>query len=115
MRPSGIQRLQVELCRALVVLPESSDRVFFVRHDAERSCFVATPWEAVEVLFSVMTSGSDEESKARSVAEMARSALRKAIYALPPGLRKIVLLQVAIFIGLYRFHIRLTLQCRGTK
>jgi len=100
MRPSGIQRLQVELCRALVVLPESSDRVFFVRHDAERSCFVATPWEAVEVLFSVMTSGSDEESKARSVAEMARSALRKAIYALPPGLRKIVLLQVAIFIGL---------------
>lgn len=32
-RPSGIQRLEYELCCALATLPEADGRVLFVRHD----------------------------------------------------------------------------------
>jgi glycosyltransferase involved in cell wall biosynthesis len=50
-RPSGIQRLEFELCRALLALPQNRDRVFFVRHDAERQCLATIPWAEVETLF----------------------------------------------------------------
>jgi glycosyltransferase involved in cell wall biosynthesis len=100
MRPSGIQRLQIELCRALATLPETSGRVFFVRHDAKRQCFEATRWEAVEALVSLITNGSHEETPGRRVAEKVRSSLKKAIHALPPGLRKIAMLQVKVFVAL---------------
>ena len=39
-RPSGIQRLEFELCRAFYVLALSKGRMFFVRHDPERGLLV---------------------------------------------------------------------------
>lgn len=99
-RPSGIQRLEFELCRALFELPESKGRVFFVRHDAKRQCFTVTQWEAVEAVFSSITAGSRDELKATSIVTIARSAFKKAIRPLPPGLREIALLQIKVFIRL---------------
>jgi glycosyltransferase involved in cell wall biosynthesis len=95
-RPSGIQRLEFELCRALHGLPQSAGRVFFVRHDGEQQCLVAIPWEAVEAIYASMTSGSP---KATSVAARVRSAV-EARGALPPKLRKIVLRQIEVLIRL---------------
>src|SRR5882672_8380633 len=98
MRPSGIQRLEVELCRALVALPQSKGRVFFVRHDARQQCLVAIPWETVEALYNLMTGGSPTELKATSLAAWVRSAVEMAIRPLSPGLRKVVLLQIEVLI-----------------
>ena len=58
-RPSGIQRLVFELCRALVALHESKDRVFFVRHDEQQQRLTEVTWEAVELLFEEMSSSSN--------------------------------------------------------
>jgi glycosyltransferase involved in cell wall biosynthesis len=91
LRPSGIQRLGFELCRALYVLPQSKGRVFFVRHDVKRQELVAVPWEAVETLYTLMTSRSS-----------ARSGLEKLTRALSPGLRKAVLRQIEVLAILSR-------------
>jgi glycosyltransferase involved in cell wall biosynthesis len=119
LRPSGIQRLEFELCRALVAIPQSQKRVFFVRHDADRQCLVATRWEAVEEIFGVM-SGQSQEGDAVpkcspntpecfskkpgadgriAIRTLARSALRKALRSLPLRLRKIIVAQIEVFIG----------------
>src|SRR5262252_7104265 len=58
-RPSGIQRLVFELCRALVALHESKDRVFFVRHDEQQQRLTEVTWEAVELLFEEMSGSSN--------------------------------------------------------
>jgi len=100
LRPSGTQRLEFELCRALFELPQSKGRVFFVRHDAKRQCFTATSWAAVEAVFTLMGSASNEELNAKSVITMARSVSKKAIRVLPPSLRKVVFLLIEVFIGL---------------
>jgi glycosyltransferase involved in cell wall biosynthesis len=101
-RPSGIQRLEFELCRALFELPQSKDRVFFVRHDAGRQCFTATSWEAVETVFGSISSRRLEELNATSVIATARAVLKTAIRALPPGLREIVFRQIEVFMSLAR-------------
>ena len=43
-RPSGIQRLQLELCHALAMLDPLGDSVRFVRHDRFRQSFYTVPW-----------------------------------------------------------------------
>jgi glycosyltransferase involved in cell wall biosynthesis len=111
VRPSGIQRLEFELCRALVTLPQSRDRICFLRHDVKRHRLISVPWEDVEAIFDLISGDSHESEARRSskrtgvegrtvVTTMVRSLLRKAIYTLSPGLRKIVVLQVQVFIGL---------------
>jgi glycosyltransferase involved in cell wall biosynthesis len=103
MRPSGIQRLEFELCRALNTLPESKGRVFFVRHDAKRQCLVRTSWEAVEAVYGVLSSGSPEELAATASATgRVLSALRAVVHALPSDLRKIALMQIDVLLGLRR-------------
>ena len=49
-RPSGIQRIELELCRALVSMPETRDRVGFLRHAPARNGFTAIPFAAVDAL-----------------------------------------------------------------
>lgn len=63
-RPSGIQRLEFKLCRALYVLPQSKGRVFFVWHDVAQQEPVAIPWEAVATAYTLMTSRSSKQLKA---------------------------------------------------
>jgi glycosyltransferase involved in cell wall biosynthesis len=79
----------------------------------KRQCFTVIPWEAVEDIFYAMSSGS-HEAKAipecssikpttegdLAVRRVVRSLFRKAIYALPFRLRKIVFTQIEVFIGL---------------
>jgi glycosyltransferase involved in cell wall biosynthesis len=101
-RPSGIQRLEFELCRAINALPQSKGRLFFVRHDVKQQCLVTVPWEAVEALYTSMTNGGPAELKGTSLGARARSALKEAIRALSPGLRKVVLLQIEVLITLTR-------------
>jgi glycosyltransferase involved in cell wall biosynthesis len=101
-RPSGIQRLEFELCRALFELPQSQDRVFFLRHDAGRRCFTATSWEAVETVFGLMSDRRHEELNATSVIATARAVVKEAIRALPRGLREVAFRQIEVFISLAR-------------
>jgi glycosyltransferase involved in cell wall biosynthesis len=101
-RPSGIQRLEFELCRALNALPQSKGRVFFVRHDVEQQYLVTVPWEVVEAMYTSMTSGSPAELKGTSLGARARSALKEATRALSPGLRKVVFLQIEVLTSLTR-------------
>jgi glycosyltransferase involved in cell wall biosynthesis len=101
-RPSGIQRLEFELCRALYMLPQSKGRVFFVRHDVAQKELVAIPWEAVETAYTLMTSRSSAELKTTSLAVRARSALERVTRALSPGLHKAVLLRIEVLVGFSR-------------
>jgi glycosyltransferase involved in cell wall biosynthesis len=104
VRPSGIQRLEFELCRALIALPQSKGRVFFVRHDEHQRCLAATTWEAVEALFEQMSGGRLQTSSGvKTASVMPRSVLRRALDALPSDLRRIILLQFEVIIGLIRF------------
>jgi glycosyltransferase involved in cell wall biosynthesis len=101
-RPSGIQRLEFELCRALFELPQSKDRVFFLRHDARRQCFTMTSWQAVQAVFGSMSGRRHEELSATSVIATARAVLKETIRALPPGLRGIAFRWIDVFISLAR-------------
>jgi glycosyltransferase involved in cell wall biosynthesis len=102
MRPSGIQRLEFELCRALYGLPQTKGRVFFVRHDQVHKELVAIPWEAVETAYTLITSRDSAELKAVSLAARARSFLEESTRALSPELRKAILLQIGVLISLSR-------------
>jgi glycosyltransferase involved in cell wall biosynthesis len=54
-RPSGIQRIEFELCRALAILPESRDRVGFLRHDPVQNSFQAIPFSDIDALHARLT------------------------------------------------------------
>ncbi len=56
-RPSGIQRIEFELCRALATLAESRDRVGFLRHDPLQNSFSAIPFDAIDALHARLTAG----------------------------------------------------------
>ncbi len=102
-RPSGIQRLEFELCRALYALPESKGRVFFLRHDTGQQCLVTVPWEAVETVYALMTSGSPADLKTMSLRARARSAFERVTRGLSPALRQVVVLQIEGLISLIRW------------
>jgi glycosyltransferase involved in cell wall biosynthesis len=90
-RPSGIQRLQFELCRALVALPQNKGGVAFVRHDTKRKRLVAIPWKEVETLYDSKTRAPTPPPSALTL------VLRKVFYALPQSLRHIASLQGDVF------------------
>ncbi len=54
-RPSGIQRIEFELCRALALMPETRDRVGFVRHAIGRQGFQAIPFTEIDALHERLT------------------------------------------------------------
>ncbi len=68
-RPSGIQRIAFELCHALATLPESRDRVSFVRHDPLRDSFAAIPFDAIDALHARLTTASAPPSEAAAAAK----------------------------------------------
>ena len=54
-RPSGIQRIEFELCRSLALMPETRDRVGFVRHVAGQHGFHAIPFDEIDALHERLT------------------------------------------------------------
>ena len=93
-RPSGIQRIEFELCRALATLPESRDRVRFVRHAATQRSFNSIPYEQLERLHGQLTSFKAAPTRSRVVdaraqpgQKLSESPLRRLAYRLPEGLR----------------------------
>jgi glycosyltransferase involved in cell wall biosynthesis len=95
-RPTGIPRLLFELCGAIRAIPESKDRVFFVRHDTARQSFTVIPWEAVEDVYSSIVGRGTEKPKSPPVIW---PILSRALDALPQRLRRLVLLQGEVFAG----------------
>ncbi len=54
-RPSGIQRIEFELCRALALMPEARDRVGFVRHMPGQHGFRAISFTEIDALHERLT------------------------------------------------------------
>ncbi len=92
-RPSGIQRLQYELCRALVELDPSSERIGFLRHDAGSQSFHAVGWPGVAWVFERL-SGHAEPSAPTPIRAQdeqpaaGRAGLRRLIHRMPSRLRQ---------------------------
>ncbi len=94
-RPSGIQRIEFELCRALATLPESRDRVRFVRHAATQQSFTSIPYAQLERLHDQLTAshrGAPTPSRVvdgrmQPARKLSESPLRRLAYRLPEGLR----------------------------
>lgn len=99
-RPSGIQRVEYELCRSLNSLADFPDRVRFLRHDTIRESFYAIPYRAIEDLYSGMTTadgenlgasaggGSDPSREEKATWRYsARMFMRRSVHRLPVGLR----------------------------
>ena len=106
-RPSGIQRIEYELCRALATLPESRDQVRFVRHAATQKSFYSIPYAELDALYGTLTSderrGEDRRGGERrperpdpisaagepasAPRPLSRNPLRRIAYRVPPGLR----------------------------
>lgn len=97
-RPTGIQRLQFELCRALVELDPAGDRIGFLRHDQRARSFRVVPWDSVQTLFRRMQGQAHDATPAQVAAPpdeateadqgRARGGLKRTIYRLPPGIRQ---------------------------
>jgi glycosyltransferase involved in cell wall biosynthesis len=107
-RPSGIQRVEYELCYALAALPESKNRVYFVRHDAQQQCLNTIPWHAVDAIYEMMTShqtARPAEPAFRSRQSFLRSIVKKAIRQLPHHLSTAAFLQAAALINLCQFFV----------
>jgi glycosyltransferase involved in cell wall biosynthesis len=113
-RPSGMQRVEFELCRALAAL--ARDRVFFVKHDAKRRRLVAVSWEDVERLFDSISNGKPKRPNARGlVVAGIRSVLIRTINSLPLNLRAAVVRQINFFMNWAQFAIGLFQRLRGPR
>lgn len=64
-RPSGIQRIQFELCRSLALMPETRDRVGFVRHASAQDSFQTIPFADIDALHARMTASASAAVPAR--------------------------------------------------
>jgi glycosyltransferase involved in cell wall biosynthesis len=85
-RPTGIQRVAFELCRAMRALPVGGERVRFVRHATGGVGLVEVPWSDVTALFDRLTNlpakpAPEPEPEVGAVRRLARSTL-------PAGLRR---------------------------
>jgi glycosyltransferase involved in cell wall biosynthesis len=92
-RPSGIQRLQYELCRALVKLDPSGERIGFLRHDPGSQSFHAIGWSGVASVFERLSGHADPSVsspiQARDEQPAAgRAGIRRLIHRMPPRLRQ---------------------------
>ena len=105
-RPSGIQRIEYELCRALATLPESRERVRFVRHAGAHKSFYSIPYSELDALYGGLTCGSKgggskggekladtlelplpAKEPPRPTRPLSKDPLRRIAYSVPPGLR----------------------------
>jgi glycosyltransferase involved in cell wall biosynthesis len=99
-RPSGIQRLGFEVCRALWEGHGAEGRIGFLRHDPPRAGFRAVPWTEVLGAFTRLARApADPRRVARHGAGDApaggesagRWRLRRLIHRLPPDIRRTLL------------------------
>ncbi len=92
-RPSGIQRIEYELCRALATLPESREHVRFVRHAGSQKGFCSIPYAELDTLYGGLTSGDRASEKRPQPAAtqpgrpLSRDPLRRIAYRMPAALR----------------------------
>ncbi len=54
-RPSGIQRLSYELCKAMNAACAGQDRIRFLRHDRRRGSFAVVAWAELEAAHAALT------------------------------------------------------------
>jgi glycosyltransferase involved in cell wall biosynthesis len=72
-RPSGIQRIEYELCRALASLPDAGAAIRFVRHAPLRNSFQIVPFQQVEALYGGMVAPRDGGRPRRAIRRRARA------------------------------------------
>ena len=91
-RPSGIQQLGYELCRALVLAEATRDSVRFLRHDASGRSFRVLRWEELAARYDAMVNRTPEPARAApavaAIPRKRRQALRELAYRLPADLRQ---------------------------
>jgi len=104
-RPSGIQRIEYELCRALATLPESRERVRFLRHSNPVGSFRPVEYRAIETLFEALVGEASSDLERKTVRAGTagpggdtgasrrgiRGVFRRLAYRLPSDLRVPVL------------------------
>jgi glycosyltransferase involved in cell wall biosynthesis len=90
-RPTGIQRLAFELCKAIVARYGGDGSIRFLRHDRLRGTFVIIAWAEVETLFAGLTQPLDAPLPAPSrrvrLETRLRNTLRPLAGRLPNELR----------------------------
>ena len=92
-RPSGIQRVEYELCRALAEHPRGRERIRFVRHDGAHNSFYPVPCEQFLAMYEGLISRPAEaaERGPPRTAAAPHGALfqagKKLAYRLSPALR----------------------------
>ena len=92
-RPTGIQRLEFELCRALAESPSAAHKVRFIRHDPHAKSFITVSWSAVERLWKALTDerhgpAENEAGERIEFANPAKHGLtRRLVYRLPLEIR----------------------------
>ncbi len=94
-RPSGIQRIEYELCRALATMPESREHVRFVRHAGSQKSFYSIPYAELDALYSGLASGDKRKPEPQPVVSgdaaptrpLSKDPLRRIAYRVPPGVR----------------------------
>ena len=92
-RPTGIQRLEFELCRALANSPSAAHRVKFVRHNPGAASFTTVSWSAVERLWKTLTDErhgpptNEADKRAESLNRVEYGVTRRLVYQLPLDIR----------------------------
>jgi glycosyltransferase involved in cell wall biosynthesis len=87
-RPTGIQRGNFELYRAL--REEYGDQVQFLRHHPAGGLFVVVPWEAITDAFEALTASADEPAAPPAAAGLPfvlRGRARRMAERIPPAIR----------------------------
>ena len=84
-RPSGIQRVEFEICRCLVK-SVGEGPVRFLRHAPGGATFRAVPWSSVETLFAGLTGPAEEDAGAPASGTLAPSIPESIVPPAPfPG------------------------------
>ncbi len=90
-RPSGIQRVEYELCRALVEQAPPGVEIRFLRHAPARNSFYSVPYSAFATLYESLISHTPQAESSRTEKQprqgMAFRLLKGVAYRLPTGLR----------------------------
>jgi glycosyltransferase involved in cell wall biosynthesis len=94
-RPSGIQRVEYELCRALAENDPDGGSIGFLRHVPSKGTFRCVGWAEVSSLFAGLTDPGVRPAARRAAVqrgkvasqEGSRGPLKKLAYRLPPDFR----------------------------
>jgi len=92
-RPSGIQRVVFELCRALEARHRGDERLGCVRYDSLRQSFSVVAWDEVATLYQVLTTAPSASTRPPPPPIVAadsetRRILKHLLYRLPEEIRR---------------------------